>query len=128
MIINFIGSFLLILLGLYIVLNNKEKIKLLVGMVLMNSGLSLLIVSIGYKENNVAGITSKVFIQSVNYVDPVIQILIAMLLIIGFCFLFVAAYIIGENKDKSTLIGFLKLLKIKRSSINLSIKKMRRLG
>jgi len=89
MIINYIASVLLIGLGLYAVCTQKNLIKIVLGLGIIDYGVNLLIVSIGY--NN--GGTAPVFtisdllngVASTYFVDPVPQALTLTSIVIGAC-------------------------------------------
>ena len=54
--INYIVAILLIVLGLYIIVAKRQLIKIVIGMGLMDYGINLLIVSIGFHEGGTAPI------------------------------------------------------------------------
>uniref|UniRef100_UPI00059075A7 NADH-quinone oxidoreductase subunit K n=1 Tax=Clostridium polynesiense TaxID=1325933 RepID=UPI00059075A7 len=56
MVINYIGSFLLMIFGLYIMIFKKNMIKIVIGMGLLDSGINLLLISIGYRSGGTAPI------------------------------------------------------------------------
>ena len=47
MTINYIGAFLLIVIGLAIIVLKKNLIKIVIGMGILDSGINLLLISIG---------------------------------------------------------------------------------
>ena len=49
MIVNYIGSFIVIILGFYMVLVKKNLLKIVVGLSLIDSGTNLLLISFGYR-------------------------------------------------------------------------------
>ena len=58
MTINYIGAFLLIVIGLAITLLKKNLIKIVIGMGILDSGINLLLISIGFRINGTAPIFS----------------------------------------------------------------------
>ena len=52
---NYIGAVVLICLGLYTILIKRNLIKIVMGMCLMDYGVNLLIVSIGFNPGGTAG-------------------------------------------------------------------------
>lgn len=50
MTINYIGAFLLIFIGLAIIVLKKNLIKIVIGMGIVDSGINLLLISIGYRN------------------------------------------------------------------------------
>ena len=51
MTINYIGAFLLIFIGLAIIVLKKNLIKIVIGMGIVDSGINLLLISIGYRND-----------------------------------------------------------------------------
>ena len=49
MVFNYLGSFLLIILGLLIIVSKKNLIKIVIGMSLLDYGINLILISIGYR-------------------------------------------------------------------------------
>lgn len=75
----------LMLLGLYAVLMKKNLIKIVIGMSIIDSGLHLLFVAIGYVTNGTAPIFSPEAIgRAAEMVDPVPQALVLTAIVIGF--------------------------------------------
>ena len=56
MLINYIGSFLLIVIGLAIMISKKNLVKIVIGMGVLDSGINLLLISIGYRMGGTAPI------------------------------------------------------------------------
>ena len=84
--IGFYGSaIILILVGLYGALMKKSLIKIVIGLSIIDSGLHLLMISIGYIKNGTAPIFSgEGFVVAGNMVDPVVQALVLTAIVIGF--------------------------------------------
>jgi len=84
--ISFYGTAIaLILIGLYAVLAKKNLLKIVIGLSIMDGGLHLLFVSIGYIKNGTAPIFSpEVLNTKVQMVDPVPQALVLTAIVIGF--------------------------------------------
>ena len=87
-IVNYIVSVALIVLGLYAVCVKKNLIKVVLGLGIIDYGINLLIVSVGY----VPGATAPVYTFSdlanfvtVSFVDPVPQALTLTSIVIGAC-------------------------------------------
>ena len=86
MIENYICSVILLTLGMYVVMVKKNLIQIVVGLGLLDYGVNLLIVSIGYN----AGGTAPLYIESelsagMHFVDPVPQALTLTSIVIGAC-------------------------------------------
>jgi len=78
------GSILLILIGLYGVITKRNLIKILIGLSLMDTGVNVLLVSLGYVENGNAPIlTSIIKNNSGAFVDPIPQALVLTAIVIG---------------------------------------------
>ena len=88
-IVNYIASILLLGLGLYAVCTQKNLIKMVVGLSIMDYGINLFIVSIGFSEGGTAPILTLSDllngIASTHYVDPVPQALTLTSIVIGAC-------------------------------------------
>lgn len=86
--VNYIASVLLIVLGLYAMLNKKNIIKIVLGMGIVDYGINLFIVSVGFNPGE--GATAPIFtmseiMQGAYFVDPVPQALTLTSIVIGAC-------------------------------------------
>ena len=78
-------SILLILIGLYAVLTKKSLIKIIIGLSIIDGGIHLLLIGIGYIKDGTAPIFSPGFENaSQQMVDPVPQALVLTAIVIGF--------------------------------------------
>lgn len=82
MTINYIGAFLLIVIGLAIIVLKKNLIKMVIGMGVLDSGINLLLISIGFRTNGTAPIFTD---NSTYFVDPIPQALTLTSIVIGAC-------------------------------------------
>ncbi len=86
---NYIVSVLLIVLGLYTVCTKKNLIKVVLGLGIVDYGINLLIVSIGWNAHGTAPIytLSDLLngVASTTFVDPVPQALTLTSIVIGAC-------------------------------------------
>lgn len=98
MTINYLGAFLLIIFGLFIMIREKNLIKIVMGMALMDTGINLLLVSVGYREGASAPIYEN-FNQVSNFVDPVPQALTLTSIVIGACVTALALSIVIKVKE-----------------------------
>lgn len=82
--LNFICSFIIILAGIYIMLFKKKYIKLVMGLCLINGGIDLLLVSVGYK---IGGSSSLLLsnIEGSTYIDFIPQLLAITCILINAC-------------------------------------------
>ncbi len=86
---NYIVSFILIALGLLVLCTQKNLIKVVLGLGIMDYGVNLLIVSAGFNEGGTAPIyTLSELLNGVAptfFVDPVPQALTLTSIVIGAC-------------------------------------------
>ncbi len=88
-IVNYVVAVLLLVLGLYAVCTQKNLIKVVLGLGIIDYGINLLIVSVGFN----AGGTAPIFtisdllngVSSNFFVDPVPQALTLTSIVIGAC-------------------------------------------
>ena len=81
--IYYIGALGLVLIGLYILLTKHNLIKMIIGLTVMNTGVNLLLITIGYVRKGTAPIFSKTGLDPRNMVDPVPQALVLTAIVIG---------------------------------------------
>ncbi|MBQ9985644.1 MAG: NADH-quinone oxidoreductase subunit K [Oscillospiraceae bacterium] len=88
-IVNYVVAVLLLVLGLYAVCTQKNLIKVVLGLGIIDYGINLLIVSIGWNDGGTAPIfTISDLINGVSsnfFVDPVPQALTLTSIVIGAC-------------------------------------------
>lgn len=83
---NYICSLILIMLGLYVVITKKNLIKIVIGLGLLDYGINLLIISIGFNPGGTAPIfTFSELKPDMFFVDPVPQALTLTSIVIGAC-------------------------------------------
>ena len=86
MILNYFAAVMLIVLGLYTILFKKDLIKIVLGMSLMDYGINLFIVSIGFTAGGTAPLfTIAELVSGAYFVDPVPQALTLTSIVIGAC-------------------------------------------
>ena len=86
MLVNYIASAILIALGLYAIITQKNLIKIVIGMGIIDYGINLLLISFGFNDGGTAPIFSFTEIISGSYfVDPVPQALTLTSIVIGAC-------------------------------------------
>jgi len=89
------GSISLILIGLYAALTKRSLIKIIIGLSIVNGGIHLLLITIGYVKNGTAPIFSPGFENAAErMVDPVPQALVLTAIVIGFAVTAVALSLI----------------------------------
>lgn len=98
---NYIGAVLLMFLGLYTIIMKKHLIKIVMGMCLVDYGVNLLIVSIGFNPGGTAPIfTISELDPGAFFVDPVPQALTLTSIVIGACVMAMALSIVIKIKQK----------------------------
>ena len=78
--------FVLFMIGLYSALTNKNIIKIVIGLVIMESAVNLFLVLIGYRKDGIAPIVMKntgVMDFLATSVDPLPQALVVTSIVIG---------------------------------------------
>ncbi|MCD6372757.1 MAG: NADH-quinone oxidoreductase subunit K [Thermococcus sp.] len=80
--VYYFGAVSLILIGLYAVLVKKNLLKILIGLSIMETGVNLLLVSVGYVSGKSAPILSE-GIGPNQAVDPIPQALVLTAIVIG---------------------------------------------
>ncbi|MBN1295025.1 MAG: NADH-quinone oxidoreductase subunit K [Candidatus Latescibacteria bacterium] len=88
--IYYIGSFGLIFIGLYIICVKRNLIKVIIGLSILNTGINLFLITIGYVESGTAPIFSGESIEFPRMVDPVPQALVLTAIVIGVAILALA--------------------------------------
>jgi multicomponent Na+:H+ antiporter subunit C len=99
MLLNYIGSFLLMIFGLYIMVMKKNLMKIVIGMVLFDSGINLLLISIGFRINGIAPIFPRELKEGTFFVDPVPQALTLTSIVIGACVTALALALVIKVKE-----------------------------
>lgn len=79
-----LASLILILIGLYGVFSTRNVIKILVGINIMELGLNIFIISLGFVNGGLAPIlTSGSFSTAMKFVDPLAQAIVLTSIVIG---------------------------------------------
>ena len=98
---NYVAAILLMFLGLYTIIMKKHLIKIVMGMCLIDYGVNLLIVSIGFRPGGTAPIFSITELDSgAFFVDPIPQALTLTSIVIGACVMAMALSIVIKIKQK----------------------------
>ncbi len=105
--ISIITGFLLVIIGIWGILTQKNIIKMVIGFVIFDTGLHVIMVSIAYVRGKTAPILDEAvgITDAVNkIVDPVPQALVLTAIVIGFgVTALMLAYVIKLYKQKGTL-------------------------
>jgi len=86
----YIASFGLILIGLFIMLVKKNLIKMIIGLSIINTGVNILLITMGYLSGGTAPIFSRENLIPSRMVDPVPQALVLTAIVIGVAILALA--------------------------------------
>ena len=81
--IYYIGAFGLVSIGLCIILIKRNLIKVIIGLSILDTGVNLFLISVGYISKGTAPIFSKPGLDSARMVDPVPQALVLTAIVIG---------------------------------------------
>jgi len=81
--IYYVGAFGLIFIGLYIIMVKHNLIKVIIGLSIMETGVNLFLICIGYIKGGTAPIFSRESIEAASMVDPVPQALVLTAIVIG---------------------------------------------
>ena len=79
----YIGAFGLVLIGLFIILSRRNLIKVIIGLSILDTGINLFLISVGYISKGTAPIFSKPGLAAESMVDPVPQALVLTSIVIG---------------------------------------------
>ena len=83
---NYICAFFLIVLGFYTIVTKYNLVKTVIGMSVMDYGVNLLIISVGYTPGGTAPVfTAGELTQASYFVDPIPQALTLTSIVIGAC-------------------------------------------
>ena len=83
---NYIASFFLIVLGLYCIVVKYNLVKTVIGLSILDYGVNLLIITIGFNPGGTAPIFTQGEITPTSYfVDPIPQALTLTSIVIGAC-------------------------------------------
>ena len=79
----YIGAFGLIFIGLFIMLVKSNLIKVIIGLSILETGVNLFLISVGYISKGTAPIFSISSVEAERMVDPVPQALVLTAIVIG---------------------------------------------
>ena len=101
MIMNYFAAVMLIVLGLYTIIFKKDMIKIVLGMGLVDYGINLFIVSIGFNAGGTAPLfTIAELATGAYFVDPVPQALTLTSIVIGACMTAMTLSLIIKMKEQ----------------------------
>ena len=86
----YVAAFGLIIIGLYIMLVKKNLIKMIIGLSIIDTGVNIFLIAVGYLSKGTAPIFSRKELLSSGMVDPVPQALVLTAIVIGVAILALA--------------------------------------
>ncbi|MDP4088205.1 MAG: sodium:proton antiporter [Bacillota bacterium] len=110
---NYIGAFLLFIFGLYIILIKKNLIKLVMGIGLMDSGINLLLISIGFRLNGSVPMLITDWKDGMFFIDPLPQAFTLAAILINTCVTVLALTIVIKVKEHYGSIDADKVRRLK---------------
>ncbi len=108
----YLVSLALIGVGLYIVLTKKNLVKVLIGISIADSGVNLLLISVGYLKGGTAPILEPGLSRPM--VDPVPQALVLTAIVIGVATLAMAMAVVIDVKRHFGTVELDKILQMQR--------------
>ncbi len=81
--IYYIGAFGLLFIGLFIILVKHNLIKVIIGLSILETGVNLFLIGVGYISQGTAPIFSNSSVEAERMVDPVPQALVLTAIVIG---------------------------------------------
>ena len=78
-----ITAILLMMIGLYGILTQRNVIKIIISLNILEIGLNLFIISVGYVSDGIAPIYIEGISNTSNFVDPLPQALVLTAIVIG---------------------------------------------
>ena len=98
---NYIASFFLITLGLYCIVSKYNTLKTVIGLSIMDYGVNLLIITIGFNPGGTAPIfTAGEITQASYFVDPIPQALTLTSIVIGACVTAMSLALVMKLKEQ----------------------------
>jgi len=79
----YVGAVGLILIGLFTVLSRRDLIKMIVGLTILETGVNVLLIAVGYIDNRTAPIITQTHADPTQMVDPLPQALVLTSIVIG---------------------------------------------
>jgi multicomponent Na+:H+ antiporter subunit C len=79
----YVGAFGLVLIGLFTMLVKRNLIKAIIGLAILDTGVNLFLISVGYLARGRAPIFTRAGADALPMVDPVPQALVLTAIVIG---------------------------------------------
>ena len=111
--IFYISALSLILIGTYAVLTKRNLIKIVLGLSIIETGVNILLVAIGYVRGGTAPIFSDLSMRASQMVDPVPQALVLTAIVIGLAVTALALSIVIRLYDHHKTLDIDRIRKLK---------------
>lgn len=85
MIFNYFTSFMLMVIGVAIIVSRRNFMKIIMGMSILDYGINLLLISIGFRVDGQVPIFINGVVSGEMFVDPIPQALTLTSIVIGAC-------------------------------------------
>lgn len=108
-----ISSIALILIGLYAVLVKRNLIKIVIGLAIVDSGIHLMFVAVGYVKDGTAPIFSRAGLRPETMMDPVPQALVLTAIVIGLAVTAVALGVVIRLYENHKTLDIKKIRSLK---------------
>jgi len=110
--VNYIAAFFLFTLGLYTIITKKNLFKTVIGMCVMDYGVNILLISVGFNPGGTAPIFTEGELTAASYfVDPIPQALTLTSIVIGACVTAMSMALVMRMEEQ---YGTLDTTKIRR--------------
>lgn len=76
-------AIIMMMLGLYGILTNRNVIKIIISLNILEIGLNIFIISVGYVNGGIAPILTSSTVDNPTFVDPLPQALVLTAIVIG---------------------------------------------
>ena len=111
---NYIASFFLIVLGLYCIVVKYNLVKTVIGLSILDYGVNLLIITIGFNPGGTAPIFTQGEITPASYfVDPIPQALTLTSIVIGACVTAMSLALVMKLEEQYETIDTRKIRRLR---------------
>lgn len=112
--IVYIGAMILVIIGVYTILNKDNIIKKVMGLSIFTNGIHLLLISIGFRYNYIAPIMTKFYLNFSNFaVDPIPQALVLTSIVINISVTAFALFLTVRVYEIYSTLNFSKIRRLR---------------
>jgi len=111
--IYYLSAISLILIGIYAVLTKKNLIKIVLGLSIIETGVNILLIAVGYVRGRTAPIFSDLSMKPSQMVDPVPQALVLTAIVIGLAVTALALSIVIRLYDHHKTLNIDRIRKLR---------------